>query len=123
MHAHEATAGGDEFEKVLAAFGFGNAAADGVVQKHRVELAERLAVKHCGVFADAGVEGSRPFPELFEGLTACENRCAVAVVFNIPIEDQQAARFQRLDAGLGGQCFLDATPLRGVRHEGFLGGQ
>ena len=121
MHAHQAAAGGDEFEEVLAALGLGDGVADVVVEEDGVELAQRVAIENGGVFGDGGFEGSGLLPELFEGFAAGEDGGAVAVVFDVAVEDQQAARLFRLGGGVGGRRLFDALPLCGVRDEGFIG--
>jgi hypothetical protein len=118
VDAHQPAAGGDEFEEVLSALRFGHGGADGVVEEDGVEGAERIAIEDGGVLADDRFEGTGPLSELFEGFASCEDGGAVTVILDIAVEDQEAAGFGRLGAGLGGHRLLDALPLRGVGDEG-----
>jgi hypothetical protein len=114
MDAHEPTTSGDELEKVLPAMRLGDGTAYVVVEEDGVELPEGSLFKDGGIFADRGDERAGPLAMSFECLAAGEDRGAVAVIFGVSVEDQQAP-------GLGGryrrfrrQSLLDTLPPLGA---------
>ena len=92
MHSHQAAAPRDEFEEVLSAGRLRHAGTDIVVKEDRVETAQGLPVEHRRVFANDGLEGPRPLAKKPEGFAAGQDGGAVAVVFEVAVEDEQPAR-------------------------------
>ena len=112
MHSHQAAAPRDEFEEVLSAGRLRHAGTDIVVKEDRVETAQGLPVEHRRVFANDGLEGPRPLAKKPKGFAAGQDGGAVAVVFEVAVEDEQPARLERLDGRDGWEGLFKALPLR-----------
>jgi hypothetical protein len=110
MDTHEPATGRDELEKILPAMRLGDGAANIVIEENGVELTEGSLFEHGGVFADRGDKGTSPLTMPPESLAAGEDRRSVAVIFDVPVKDQQAPRLRGRSRLFRRQGLLDALP-------------
>ena len=111
VHSQQPAAPIDEILQALPQLRIGKQIADGVIEEHGIELAQRLRLKDLRVAADDGLVRAGRFAHPLEGQIGVESR-RMSGVSDIHIVDQQSPRTRRSGGRLLRQRLFDLRTLR-----------